>query len=428
MSRNATRAVLAAAAALTLAAAGCSSSKTAAGSSTSSTSAAKSAQPSTSLSTPTKSTINIGVPGTSTGIFASIYGSYPAVVSAWEQWTNAHGGLDGHPVKTFYMDDGGNPAKTLSNITTMVTQDHVVAFAMVFLPLTGQVLANYATQHHIPVIGDEGSEVAAVTDPNWFSWAPSPTHGDPAATLAGAKYITGATKIGFIYCLEAPICKNSTEAMKAYAPTIGVSIVSSQGAASTTADFTAQVINAKDAGAQVIIPYMSDVPSAKIAQALAQQGMAGKLFGAADITDPGYYAAGSYTNGTYVDSHEAAITSSVFADARQAMKQYSPSTPLNQGNAQEWVSGQLLALAAKNLSGPVTGAQLESNLKAARNFTLGGLIAPITFPATGNKTDTNVCDQPLKVQNGALVPAISANTFVCGTAQGIKVVTSSASA
>ena len=32
----------------------------------------------------------------------------------WQQWTNAHGGVNGHPVEVLIGDDGGDPGRYIS--------------------------------------------------------------------------------------------------------------------------------------------------------------------------------------------------------------------------------------------------------------------------------------------------------------------------
>ena len=46
----------------------------------------------------------------------------------WVKWTNAQGGVSGHPVSAIFADDGGDPARHRAAVQKMVEQDKVVAF------------------------------------------------------------------------------------------------------------------------------------------------------------------------------------------------------------------------------------------------------------------------------------------------------------
>jgi branched-chain amino acid transport system substrate-binding protein len=375
----------------------------------------------------TKSIVNIGVPMASSGIYQATYGSFPAVATAWEKWVNAHGGLNGHPVKLFIMDDGGDPSRTLSNITTMVDTDHVVAFAMVVQPQTSAVLAKFANEHHIPVIGDVGGETAGVTDPDWFEAESSATYGTAAAQLATAEYLTHASKLAVIYCLESPICKAGADVIQEYAPSARAKVVSAQAAATTTPDYTANILNIKQSGATDIITLVAENAAVLIAQAMQQQGYKGKLVESDTIASSEFLHSGSAVDGTIVSSHYPLISTPAWADARAAMAEYESGTPFTQLNAPEWAAGSLLELAGRDLPAHPTSQDLIDALSQAKNFTLDGLVPPETFPANGNKTKMNTCADPLIVENGALKPALGDETFICATPQGPKLVTSSLS-
>ena len=61
---------------------------------------------------PTGTPINIGVIGSLTGSQASSSDQGATVAPAWARYINEQlGGINGHPVKVFVQDDGGDPAK-----------------------------------------------------------------------------------------------------------------------------------------------------------------------------------------------------------------------------------------------------------------------------------------------------------------------------
>ncbi len=64
------------------------------------------------------------------------------------RYTNARGGIDGHPIKAIILDGKGDPGQTLINYEQMWTQDHVVAIideSFFYLPI------QYMSQNSVPV-------------------------------------------------------------------------------------------------------------------------------------------------------------------------------------------------------------------------------------------------------------------------------------
>ena len=49
-------------------------------------------------------------------------------IEAWAEWVNAHGGVNGHPVKLIVKDNRLDQAQAVSMVKELVEQDGVVAF------------------------------------------------------------------------------------------------------------------------------------------------------------------------------------------------------------------------------------------------------------------------------------------------------------
>ena len=74
----------------------------------------------------TSKTVTIGATFPFSGI-ASAYGTIAKAETAYYQWVNAHGGVNGRKIKYITLDDGYNPAKTVPLTKQLVEQDHVFA-------------------------------------------------------------------------------------------------------------------------------------------------------------------------------------------------------------------------------------------------------------------------------------------------------------
>jgi len=75
----------------------------------------------------TATTITIGSHQPLTGIAAYPYAEIAPAANAYFQYVNANGGIYGRKIKYIYIDDGYNPANTVSVVNKLVLQDNVFA-------------------------------------------------------------------------------------------------------------------------------------------------------------------------------------------------------------------------------------------------------------------------------------------------------------
>lgn len=68
---------------------------------------------------------SVGTYSATTGNFTNA--GKPAI-EAWADWVNAHGGINGHPVKLIVKDNMNDEAQAVSEVQQLVQQDHVVVF------------------------------------------------------------------------------------------------------------------------------------------------------------------------------------------------------------------------------------------------------------------------------------------------------------
>ncbi|HEX3712286.1 MAG TPA: ABC transporter substrate-binding protein, partial [Trebonia sp.] len=140
--------------------AACSSS----GSSSTSTGTSTTGASSSSPAAPAATTSAAGSAATGTPIVIGSVGTYtqgtggftdpglPAI-QAWASWVNAHGGINGHPVKLITEDNKGDQAQAVSMVKQLVQQDHVVAFVSNQDGSLNAGYASYLDQQKIPVLG-----------------------------------------------------------------------------------------------------------------------------------------------------------------------------------------------------------------------------------------------------------------------------------
>ena len=326
-----------------------------------------------------ESTIVLGNVGDYTGAYASATVPARQALMVWQKWTNAHGGLNGHPVKVISKDDGGDASQSLTDVKTMVEQDHVLAFVDNELPTTLSGDATYLAAQKIPTIGGD------LASPTWFSSPmlfPQGTSLLPSFTASIKEGVSrGLTKEGMLYCAEDPECQELSQLLGKQATSLGASQVYSGSFSITNPSFTAQCLQAKSSGAQYII-LLGGYPSMKAAaQSCEQQGYNPVWGSGSAATDTQMLSDSSFQGfigiqGVFpwVDSYTKAQK-----QFQKAMKTYASKATLNGYSALGWAGAEIVTAASKDLTATPTTSELLQGLWTVKNDTFGSLTPPLTF-------------------------------------------------
>jgi branched-chain amino acid transport system substrate-binding protein len=298
----------------------------------------------------------------------------------WQKWTNAHGGINGHPVKVIVADDGGDPAKALKNAKKLVEQDHVIAIVG---QQTNQTSAfrKYVERQGVPVVGGGPYDVAMMTSPDFF-----PSGG----TLAAANYglvaeaqKQGKKKLSLMVCAEAPICGLYINAFGNLTKSLGGSMVYSAKIAGSQPNYTANCLASKQAGADALFVESFSPVVARVHGNCAQQGHIPSQFGIASTIDL------TSTRPTTVTQYNLSLadTKTPTGKALQdAIDQYGPkdfrTRPAYTANVmQAWIGAELFRAAgdAAKLTPGSTPADAKRGLYALKDETVGGAAPPLNF-------------------------------------------------
>jgi len=318
----------------------------------------------------------------------------PAVrgVQGWVRYINDKGGLNGHRVDLTVVDDGGDPAKHRSIVQDLVENKGVVAFINNTEALTGAGTVSYLESKRVPVIGTDTGSEHANKSPMYFPQAASGNNlilvaaGGPARAAAAR----GKKKAGILSCQEAQICRDLLNLGPAAVERYGMQIVYKGQASLAQPDFTAECLNARNAGVELLLMSMDTNSVGRIARSCAQQGFRPYFgFGASIIAD-------SLKDDPNLNGHLLG-DSNVFLwfqgdtpatqEFQAAAKKYG--LTLGVGAATGWTSGKLLERAAAGLAAPTSEAILKG-LWSIKNDNLGGLTAPLTF-TEGQTAKTGAC-------------------------------------
>lgn len=357
------------------------------------------------------STIPLGNVGTYSGVIGAVFSGAQQALQVWQAYTNAHGGLNGHPVHVFMEDDGGDPSTSASDVQQEVTQDHVIAFVGNLMPLTVSASASYLQQQNIPSIGGDASSAEWWQSPMLFPAASGLANESSFTVKAAAA--AGYTKMGLLYCVEDTTCQAGEQALinQGQAKADGIDPVYTSSFSITQPDFTAQCLDAQQAGATFIY-FAGDGDSlVRMANNCAAQNYH-PLYEGDSIAVNAAVQNDSNLNGLI-----AAQSNFPWVDAftpaqqqyQQAVKTYDANLQGSGSTTDEWASGMLAVAADKYLTGTPTSAEFLQGLWSIKNNNLGGLSPPLTF-TQGQPATASDCYFLMTLKSGHFVDDDNGNT------------------
>jgi branched-chain amino acid transport system substrate-binding protein len=336
---------------------------------------------------------------------------------------NAGGGINGHPVKVIVGDDADDPTQGLQVAKQLIQQDHVIALVGV-LSTTDDSWAKYADSMGVPVIGGDPTYTEFSTDPNFFPIGAGLLVTNYAALKLSAQH--GATKIGFMYCAEVPICAQGAALAKVIAPIAGVQVTYAGKFSATATDYTAPCLALKSAGVDAV--WYASNPSADVAISAdcAQQGLSALHLGVGDTLSDVFLqapamsgmVAASPTYPWFLDSSPAA---KAYRDALAKYTNGIIGTSLDNAVNTVWIGGELFEAAAKaaNIGPNSTSADVKKGLYSLKGETLGGLTPPLTF-SEGKATQLN-CWYTIGIANGQFT-APNGSNYQCASPAAVAAI------
>jgi branched-chain amino acid transport system substrate-binding protein len=331
-----------------------------------------------------------------------------ATPKAWVDWTNAHGGINGHPVKLEQFDDKGSPALAVTGAHTLVAA-HVLA--IVGNSDVGLELAYvpYLSQNNIPMIGGDDYDSIWETNPDLF-----PTMATVSvkgyADVYAAKYGGASTMVG-AYCTEVAACLQDVQAQKAAAPQVGLTYVLGPTAQFVQPNYTAQCVVMAKTNAEAYY-FSSGVPGIEqMAGNCQQQGFKG--FWVLPQPDDTQLKATGLSKQSFGQDLQLSyfVQNAATANFRQAMSQYAPGVPLQIDSLRIWASFDVAKLAIENVSSQtLTPQTVKQGLWMIKSFTDNGITPPLTYVT--NQPTIISCFELWGITNGQFVLP-KGDSFVC---------------
>jgi branched-chain amino acid transport system substrate-binding protein len=362
----------------------------------------------------TKGEIVLGSVGTSSGVLGAVSGPAPPAIKAWASWTNAHGGLAGHPVRVILADAGGDPGKAQAIVRQFVEQDHVAAVFYDYMFTEKQAVLPYLQQKQVPLIGTIGGDTSGDHSPIDFNPLLGPDQGDAWSFILGTHTLApDKKKLASFYCREANTCSVQEQSFKKLLPWQGMQLVYEAQVSLAQPDYTSEVLQAKNAGADVILTLVDSQSVIRIAQAAHRQGWNVQLAGTYNLEQNLILQGSKDLEGLILTTREAPYQSSPkIKDYRDAMAQYQPGAAMGDLGAGVFVVGKMLDKIAGQLPDKPGPADMLKALYSLHGEKLDGLLPGITFNQ-GEHVNVNLCMVPIVLRGGVFVAHDAAESFVC---------------
>jgi branched-chain amino acid transport system substrate-binding protein len=302
------------------------------------------------------------------GGIATLTGGIPFVdlppgVQAYFDMINEQGGIGGRALVYKFLDDGGSPAESLADAKKLTLENNIVGYAG-NVSLTDCITnMKYYEESNTQVVG-LGPQPECYTSPWWISINPGP-YVSTKIELAYAFETLKATKVCMIGQNEPGSIDTYKKIVTDYTAKTGNKLTLEQYTNDTTQSPTPEMVQAKNAGCEVLITHTMPNNWVAIIQAAKAVGLDatminhGSAYDASvpstlgDLAEPG--ALGSVSKGLFVPSELAPFSLSSFKgleDYQAWMKK--KNLPVSFWTEGGWLSGEAFVTVLKTIKGEIT--------------------------------------------------------------------------
>ncbi|MGP3950025.1 ABC transporter substrate-binding protein [Streptomyces sp. 7N604] len=359
--------------------------------------------------------IVIGSVGTYSGPGGVAFAQGPRALQAWAAAVNAKGGINGRRVQVIVMDDGADAAKGRSHVQELVETRKAVAIVASFT--TTHTLAawkGYVEKKKVPVVGGDCSTTLWSNSPMMFSECPASSTALDGLAKLGAKYGKG-NKIGGLICTESDACTHAGEHMFGdgnAARRFGLDPVYRAKISLTQPDYTAECIQARNAGVELMMVTGDPNTVARVASSCRRQNFNPQFL------QPSATMAADSAGKPGLTNVLASMAVFPFAGASTpairefdaAWNKYGGGKAAGPAAAQGWASAKVFEKAARG-AGDISRAGLAKELYTFRGQRFGGLTVPLGYVAGKGTTDSK-CTFFMRGSGGTWTAPLGART-VC---------------
>jgi branched-chain amino acid transport system substrate-binding protein len=352
---------------------------------------------------PAGAPIVVGSIGSYSGPEAASLGATDATIRAWQDYTNATGGINGHPVKVITQDDQGNPALAAQLVKQLVEQDHIQALVGSTSTVT-EAFQKYLLAKRVPIIGSAEFQQDYTTNPMFFATGTQAVMFD-YGLLVEAK-AAGVKSVGVLPCAEVAACSLGAKLIGGLSQIVGISVPYVQQITVSQPSYQAQCLAAKSKGVDGLVIVENAATVLNAANQCNQQGYKPRELNVSATTGQSWEHQPAMEGTITTQSNPVLADTSIPAlqTFHQALAKYAPGVSTgpqyNEIDASVWAGGQAFKLAAKRakLTPTSTPADVLRGLYTFKNETVGGLTPPLTY--TPGKPAFVTCWFPQEIKNG----------------------------
>jgi branched-chain amino acid transport system substrate-binding protein len=350
--------------------------------------------------------ITVGFVGSITGLYGTSFRPLLTAIQANLTDLNSRGGINDHPIKLIVADDGGDPAIYLAQLRRMVEQDKVIGFVgNTHAASLSQAAVDYVESKGIPILDGDDSNLLAPTSPMIFGFGASGIALNGTEFAAARDLLGSGHKVGFISCQEVQQCSDYATTFAGFSAKAGFTPVFAGRASLTAPDFTANCLQARNAGAQVLFLRI-DINSVKrIARDCSRQGYKPTYVTAPVLTDPSS-PSNPAMDGLIIPSQQFPFIDTTLPEEKRFRSVLLQAVGLDQifaAHAQGWNVADIFAKAAQSIAPDAipSTALLLKGLYTFKNETLGGTSQPLTYvPGKPPAQVDKMCAFPMQIVGG----------------------------
>jgi branched-chain amino acid transport system substrate-binding protein len=328
--------------------------------------------------------IMLGAVGTKSGLIGNALEGGFRGLTVWEKWVNSHGGVQGRPVKIIQVDDAGDPGKHAAAVRKLIREDRVVAFIGNIAPFTLSAGMPLLEEAGVAAIGGDGGDATWFHSPNAFPInGQSVARSRPAARWAIAHLTQRKAAVFYVSEAEASttLAQNFVDEYKK----AGGQVIINAGVSLATPDFTGEVVQAQNSGADLVFILLEKAACNRFMDAAQRQGYKPIIIAPACTIDNARGHKALTTNRLYsATSVRSAVHGFTVVPAQDealaAGDRYDPSLSLDGAFMFGWLAGKLFQEAMAQPGAVLTPKGIIDALHKLPATTLGGLAPSQSWP------------------------------------------------
>lgn len=202
----------------------------------------------------TKTSVKVGGTFPLTGVAAPGYSDIPKGATAYFDYVNAHGGVNGRKIKFIVKDDGYNPTTTSQVTNDLVLKDQVFAMMGALGTPTHSAVVNFLNSQHVPDLFVSSGSIQWGDDvkakPDTFGWQPDYESEGKLIGRWVSQHMPNA-KVG-LFLQDDDLGRDSMKGVRQY---LDNQIVSVQKYTPGNTDVSPQVAALKSSGANLVLGF-----------------------------------------------------------------------------------------------------------------------------------------------------------------------------